>query len=35
MDTLEWEIDPADPDRMRIRVKYESYRATLVEKKLV
>ena len=35
MDTLEWEIDPADPERTRIRVKYESYRATLAEKKLV
>ena len=35
MDTLEWNIDPSDPERNRIVVKYERYKATLAKKELV
>ncbi len=34
MDTLEWEIDPSDPDRNRILVKYENYKAGRAVKEL-
>jgi menaquinol-cytochrome c reductase iron-sulfur subunit len=35
MDTLEWEIDDADPDRNRIKVKYQSFATSIEAKKPV